>query len=232
MPNLNQESAQVAAAIDRLSVAMEQLQNRYEASERSHRRLRISLLVVLILMVVAMYRSLSPLADQLSTLPQIISQALPGMRPTTLDPEVAAAERRRLMDALSPQERARIEDFESKQQWISDYIAASAGFDPGATIALFLSNMAGSVAVMPDLYTEVSAMTEAVRNMNGQIHAINEKMDSLPVLATEVSGMHAHMSALPVLASDVKAIHFYMSGMARDMDSTLGEAGRMLPWNW
>ena len=40
------------------------------------------------------------------------------------------------------------------------------------------------------------------------------------------------MTSLPVLASDVKDMHFYMSIMAKDLDSTMGEAGRMMPWNW
>jgi hypothetical protein len=225
MPTSNEDPSQVADALNRLSAAMEQLQVRYDATERTNRRVRIGLIVVLVILGGAVYRALSPIADQLSTLPQIISQALPGFKTESLDPETSAAERQRLMDALSPEERDRIETFEAQQQWVSDYIAVTEGFDPGASIALFLSNMARSVEVIPDLYAEVRAMNDEMRTMNG-------KMSSIPVLAAEIQGMHAQMSALPVLATDVKGMHFYMSIMARDLDSTMGEAGRMMPWNW
>ena len=232
MSDSNEDASQVAAALHRLSAAMEQLQARYDAAERANRRVRIAMLVVLLLLGAALYRTLVPVADQFAKLPQIISQALPVLRPAKLDPEIAAAERQRLMEALSPEQRARIEIFERDQQWVSDYIAASEGFDPGATIALFLSNMAGSVAVMPDLHAEVRTMSDEVRSMNNEMRTMNGKMSSIPVLAAEVQGMNGKMSALPVLANDVKGMHFYMSTMARDVDSTMGEAGRMMPWNW
>ena len=225
MPTSNENPSQVADALNRLSVAMEQLQARYDATERANRRVRIALIVVLIILGGATYKVISPVVDQLSTLPQMISQVLPRFKRTSLDPEVAATERKRLMEALSPEQLERVEDFEQDLQWLSDYIAAYEDFDPGATIALFLSNMASSVEVMPDLFAEVRAMNDELRTMNG-------KMDALPVLATDIQGMHAQMGALPVLATEVKGMHFYMSVMARGMDSTMGEAGRMMPWNW
>lgn len=232
MPSSNQETADVAAALNRLSAAMEQLQARYDVADRANRRMRIALLVILIILGGATYKALAPIADELSALPQIMSKVLPGLRTSTLDPETAAAERQRLMESLSPEGRARIESFEDQQQWISDYIAATEGFDPGATIALFLSQMAESVQVMPDLYAEVRSMIDEVRIMNNEMRAMNEKMSSIPLLAREVGGMHEQMRALPVLATDVKGMHFYMSIMAKDVDATMGEAGRMMPWNW
>ena len=232
MSNSNEDPSQVAEALHRLGAAVEQLQARYDAAERANRRVRIAMIVVLLLLGGAIYRTMSPVADQFAELPQILSQALPVLRPAKLDPETAAAERDRLMDALSPEQRAKIEIFERDQQWVSDYIAASERFDPGATIALFLSNMAESVKVMPDLYAEVRTMTDQVRNMNDEMRTMNGKMSSIPVLVSEIQGMHTQMTALPVLASDVKGMHFYMSIMAKDMDSTMGEAGRMMPWNW
>lgn len=232
MPASSQEPSQVVEALNRLSVAMEQLQTRYEVTERANRRVRIVLVVALILLGMMAYRALSPVAHQLSNLPQIISQVLPGVKLERMDPEEAAAERQRLIEVLSPEERARFESFEEDQQWVSDYIAATDGFNPGATIALFLSNMAESIEVMPDLYAEVRAMTDEVRSMNSEMRTMNGKMNALPVLATEIQGMHAQMNSLPVMATDVKGMRFYMSIMAKDMDSTLGETGRMLPWNW
>lgn len=232
MSTSNDDPSEVADALNRLSTAMEQLQARYDSSERANRRVRIALIVVLVLLGGATYKALSPIADQLGTLPQMISQVLPGLKTTTLDPDAAAAERQRLMESLSSEERARVETFEEDQQWVSDYIAASEGFDPGATIALFLSQMAESVKVMPDVLAEVRSMTDEVHSMNNEMHTMNDKMNALPVLASEVQGMHAQMGALPVLATEIKGMHFYMSVMARDMDSTMGEAGRMVPWNW
>jgi len=232
MPDPSQEPTDVSDALHRLSAAMEKLQDRYDYSERANRRLRIALIFALVFLGGATYMVISPIVDQLRTFPQIISKAIPSLNPELLDPETAAAERQRLLERLTPEERVGIEEFEERQQWISDYIAASEGFNPGAAIALFLSDMSDSVKVMPELYAEVRSMTEEVRLMNNEMQAINGKMDSLPVLANEVQGMHVQMSALPVLATDVKGIQFYMSLMAGDMDATMGEAGRMMPWNW
>jgi hypothetical protein len=226
MPTSNQDPSEVTEALNRLSAAMEGLQTRYDASERATRRMRIALVIVFLLLGGAMYKAIQPIAEQMNALPQILRQALPGLKKVTLDPETAAAERQRLMESLAP------EEFEEKQKWVSDYIAASEDFDPGATIALFLSDMATSIQVMPELHRDVRAMTDQVRDMNNEIRTMNEKMSSIPILATEVRGINEQMRALPVLATDVKGMHFYMSIMAKDLDATMGEAGRMMPWNW
>ncbi len=230
MPASNNESSQVAEALDLLSTAMETLQVRYDAAERAHRQVRIVLVVVLLFLAGATYKIISPLAEQLGTLPEMISHALPGLRTKPLNDEEAVAERQRLMQSLSPEKRARIEAFEKDQRWVSNYIAATENFNPGATIALFLSNMSESVKIMPDLYNELRFMTEEVRTMNNEMRTMNEKMSYIPVLATEVQEMNAKMTALPALASDVKGMHFYMSTMAKDLDSSMGKAGRMIPW--
>jgi len=233
MVNSNDDPSEVADALNRLSTAMEQLHARYDSAERANRRVRIALIVALLLLGGAIYKVVSPIADQLGTIPQMISQALPGLKMTTLDPDAAKAERQRFMESLSAAERAQVDTFEKDLKWVSDYIATSEVFDPGATIALFLSQMAESVKVMPALLAEVHSMTDEVRSMNNEMYAMNDKMNALPVLASDVQeGMHAQMSALPVLATEVKGMHFYMSLMARDVDSTMGEAGRMMLWNW
>ena len=230
MPTSNNESSQVAEALDRLSAAMEALQIRYDATERAHRRRRIALMVVLIILAGVTYKTLSPVVEQLSSLPKLISQALPGSRAADLNPDAAKVERQRLMQMLSPEERARIEVFEKERQWISDYIAVTDHFNAGATIALFLSNMSESMKVMPGMHAEVRSMAEEVRKMNGEMHSMNDKMNSIPVLATEIQGMRALMTPLPGMAADIKGMHFYMSSMAWDLDSSIGKAGRMLPW--
>lgn len=231
MPVSNNESSQVAEALDRLSTAMETLQVRYDATERAHRKVRIALVVVLLFLAGATYNIISPLAAQFGTLTEMVSHAFPGLKTKPLNHEEAVAERQRLIQVLSPEKRARIEAFEKERRWISNYIAATENFNPGATIALFLSNMSESVKVMPGLYNELRVMTEEVRIMNNEMRTMNEKMSYIPVLATEVQGMNTKMAALPVMASDVKGMHFYMSIMAKDLDSSMGKAGRMIPWN-
>ena len=232
MPTPNQDPSEVAEALNRLSASMEHLQTRYEASERANRRVRIALIITFLLLGGAMYKAIQPIAQQMNALPEILRQALPGLKKVTLDPETAAAKKQRLMESLPPETRAEVEEFEEKQKWVSDYISSSQDFDPGATIALFLSDMATSIQVMPELHKDVRVMTNQVRDMNNEIRIMNEKMSSIPILATEVRGINEQMRALPVLATDVKGMHFYMSIMAKDLDATMGEAGRMMPWNW
>ena len=229
MPTSNQEPSQVAEALDRLSVAMEQLQVRYDASQRASRRIQVALVVVLIFLGWLAYHTLSPVADIVTQIPEIIPRLKP---PSSQVVEAAAEERQRLMASLPPDRRAQIELFEQQQKWVSDYLAANPDFNTGAAVALFLSQMSQSVQVMPELYAEVRSMTEEVRSMNNEMHTMNDKMSALPVLAADIQMMRTQMEALPVLATEVRGMHFYMSLMAKDMDSTMGEAGRMMPWNW
>jgi hypothetical protein len=68
--------------------------------------------------------------------------------------------------------------------------------------------------------------------MNEEISRMNAKVSSLPMMAQDVKGMNAKMDALPILATDVQGMHAQMGVMATGMDSTMGRAGRMMPWNW
>jgi hypothetical protein len=106
-----------------------------------------------------------------------------------------------LLAQLPPADRARLEEFEQKVGWLSQYMRSSPQFDAGAAVALFLSSMAKSIDAMPGMYAEMQAM--------------NAKMNAMPVLANEVAGMNAKMSVI-----------------AANMDSTMGRAGRMMPWGW
>jgi hypothetical protein len=112
-----------------------------------------------------------------------------------------APTREQLIGSLPPEERANLERFEQKIAWISQYMRASPQFDAGATIALFLGDMAKAM--------------ESVPKMESQMQAMNTKMSALPFMANEVAGMNAKMGV-----------------MAADMDSTMGRAGRMMPWGW
>lgn len=109
--------------------------------------------------------------------------------------------RDQLVAALPAEERSRLAAFEQKVAWVSQYMRSSPQFDAGATIALFLGDMARAM--------------ESVPKMQAEMQAMNAKMNALPFMANEVAGMNAKMGL-----------------MAADMDSTMGRAGRMMPWGW
>jgi hypothetical protein len=112
-----------------------------------------------------------------------------------------APTRDQLMAMLSPEDRARLQDFEQRVSWVSRYTRSSPEFDAGAAIALFLGEIVKSMESVPRMHAEMQAM--------------NAKMNALPFLANEVAGMNAKMGV-----------------MTADMDSTMGRAGRMMPWGW
>ncbi len=221
MPASNQEASQVADALLRLSVAMEQMQASYAATQRVNRRVRVALLVVLIVFGAVAYQAFSPLAEVLALAPRLIEQ----LGPPAMEAEAAALKRKELLAGLAPEQRAGFEQFEVEHQFLNEYLSAYPDFKPGIMISLFLSQMADSVKVMPDMY-------EAVRSMEREIGTMNIKVNALPVLATDVQAMNNKMSALPVLANEVQGMNVKMSVMAAGMDSTMGRTGRMMPWSW
>jgi len=112
-----------------------------------------------------------------------------------------APTRDQLMAMLPPEDRARLQEFEQRVSWVSQYTRSSPEFDAGAAIALFLGEIVKSMESVPRMHAEMQVM--------------NTKMNALPFLANEVAGMNAKMGV-----------------MAADMDSTMGRAGRMMPWGW
>ncbi len=112
-----------------------------------------------------------------------------------------ASGREQLVAMLPAEERTRLAQFEQKVAWVSQYMRSSPQFDAGATIALFLGDMARAM--------------ESVPKMQAEMQTMNVKMNALPFMANEVAGMNAKMGL-----------------MAADMDSTMGRAGRMMPWGW
>jgi len=225
MLTASEEQTQIADAMNNLAAAMERLQNRYDAAQRANRRARVALFFAsLIILGGAGYWALTPVARMIYALaPQTLAQ---------LDPEAAEEERKRLKELLSPEERAQIEEIEVQVKWVSDYLKVFTGFDAGASITLFLAQMSSSVQVMPAMYAEVRSMKQEIETINEEMSLMNAKMSSLPVMARDVQGMNAKLDALPILATDVKGMHAQMGVMAAGMDSTMGRAGRMMPWNW
>ena len=132
--------------------------------------------------------------------PALAQSHAPAAQPAQA-PATPAPTRDQLVAMLPAAERARLEEFEQKVAWVSQYTRSSPQFDAGAAIALFLGNMAKAMESVPQMHSEMQVM--------------NAKMNALPFMANEVAGMNAKMGV-----------------MTADMDSTLGRAGRMMPWGW
>ncbi|MCU0972094.1 MAG: hypothetical protein MUF57_10025 [Gammaproteobacteria bacterium] len=131
----------------------------------------------------------------------VVAQTQTAAREAPREPSAAAGTREQLLAALPAGDRARIQDFEQKVAWVSQYMRSSPQFDAGAAIALFLGDMAKAMEAVPQMHAEMQVM--------------NARMNALPFMANEVAGMNAKMGV-----------------MAADMDSTMGRAGRMMPWGW
>ena len=61
---------------------------------------------------------------------------------------------------------------------------------------------------------------------------IVKSMESVPRMHSEMQAMNAKMNALPFLANEVAGMNAKIGVMTADMDSTMGRAGRMMPWGW
>jgi hypothetical protein len=116
-----------------------------------------------------------------------------------LQPTAPGPTHDQLLARLPPEQRTRVQEFERRVGWLSQYLRSSPQFDAGAAIAVFLSDMATAMESVPRMHAEMQAM--------------NAKMNAMPVLANEVAGMNAKMGVV-----------------AANMDSTMGRAGRMMPW--
>lgn len=208
MSNSTDDQAQMSAAIRELTASLRRFEARYEAARRSERRLRIGLVFsTLLILGGGIYLGFIATTD-------FVAQIAPP-RVAQIDPEAALERRAQLLASLEPAERARLEQFEAQTALVREYVQVSPEFNAGATVALVLSSMSRSVEVMPALYRVVAAMVDDMRAMNARLAEMDRKMDALPVLATQVQGMRVEMAI-----------------MAASVDSTMGRAGRMLPWNW
>lgn len=208
MSNPTDDQAQMSAAIRELTASLRRFEARYEAARRSERRLRIGLVFsTLLILGGGIYLGFIATTD-------FVAQIAPP-RVAQIDPEAALERRAQLLASLEPAERARLEQFEAQTALVREYVQVSPEFNAGATVALVLSSMSRSVEVMPALYRVVAEMADDMRAMNARLAEMDRKMDALPVLATQVQGMRGEMAI-----------------MAASVDSTMGRAGRMLPWNW
>jgi hypothetical protein len=202
------DGAQTAAAIAGLTAALQRFEARYEASRRAERRLRLGLFLSTLVILAGVL-----LLARTATNDFLLQIAPPRLAQS--DPAAAEAQKARLLVSLPVEERARLQQFETEIRLLREYVDVSPDFNAGAAVAMVLFDMSRSVEVMPALYRVVAAMADDIRAMNDRLAEMERKMDALPVLATEVQGMRAQMAV-----------------MAAGVDSTMGRAGRMLPWNW
>ena len=92
------------------------------------------------------------------------------------------ADREALLAMLGDQERQRMEEFESQVQWLSAYMKSSPDFDPGAAVALFLSQVAGNMDAVPKMHSEMQAM--------------NARMAAVPAMVVEMQAINAKLAVM------------------------------------
>jgi len=119
-----------------------------------------------------------------------------------LDPAAAAVARAELFKRLDPDQRKEIERFEQDVGWVSQYRA-----------------------LYGDQFDPAAMVAVMLGRMARSVHAV-------PDMRTEMQVMNAKMNALPVMAAEIQGMNAKMGVMAAGMDSTMGRAGRMMPWNW
>jgi hypothetical protein len=119
-----------------------------------------------------------------------------------LDPAAAAAAREELFQRLDPDQRREIERFEQDVGWVSQY-------------RHLYGDQFDPAAMVAVMLGRMAKSVEAVPEMRMEMQVMNAKMNALPVMTAEIQGMNAKMGV-----------------MAAGMDSTMGRAGRMMPWSW
>jgi hypothetical protein len=81
-------------------------------------------------------------------------------------------------------------------------------------------------------YTRSSPQFDAGAAIALLLSDMVKSMDAVPRMHAEMQAMNVKMNALPFLANEVAGMNAKMGVMTADMDSTLGRAGRMMPWGW
>lgn len=146
---------------------------RLEATQQIlHRRMRLHMIALLVAALVAIISVASARPDATTA--------------TAADPPImvaaALSERDRLLSALPPAEKARVEAFEAQVKWLSEYMSASPDFNAGAAIALFISNMANDMSAVPRMHQEMLTM--------------NARMAALPAMVLEMQAINAKLAVI------------------------------------
>jgi hypothetical protein len=59
---------------------------------------------------------------------------------------------------------------------------------------------------------------------------MSQSMDTMPSMEQLMRTMSGQMGALPAIVAELAAINAKMNVITATMDSTMGRAGRMMPW--
>ena len=134
--------------------------------------------------------------------PYATAQSAPSALAAPRDPAAVAAAREALLQQLTPAKRQEVEAFERDAGWLSQYMR-----------------------LYGDQFDAGAMIALMLGRMVGSVAAV-------PDMRTEMQIMNAKMNALPVMAAEMQGMNAKMGIMAAGMDSTMGRAGRMMPWAW
>jgi hypothetical protein len=62
------------------------------------------------------------------------------------------------------------------------------------------------------------------------LYRMSQSMDTMPSMELQMRTMSAQIGALPAIVAELGQINAKMTAIAGTMDSTMGRAGRMMPW--
>ncbi len=169
--------------VERLLERLTQSEQRCRELERRQRRLLLGLFLILLIPLVAVLSGFQPVGAAAPT-----AVAAPVAVAAPAEAGDRAKMRVQLLDKLPADKRAEVIKFEEQVQWLGAYMNTVEGFEPGAAVALFLAQMSGNMAVMPEMAKQMQLMSAnmaampailaELRAMNAQMSVITRSMDS------------------------------------------------------
>ena len=89
----------------------------------------------------------------------------------------------------------------------------SPAFEPARAVAVILHDMKEMLEAVPRMAEDTRRMSTDMHQMMTDMHQMNQKISAVPVMAAEMQSMNVKIGI-----------------MAHGVDSTMGRAGRMMPW--
>lgn len=163
--------------VERLLERLTQSEQRCCELERRQRRLLLGLFLILLIPLVAFLSGFQTVGAAAPT-----AVAAPVAVAAPAEAGDRAKMRAQLLDKLPADKRAEVINFEEQVQWLGAYMNTVEGFEPGAAVALFLAQMSGNMAVMPE--------------MSKQMQLMSANMAAMPAILAELRAMNAQMSVI------------------------------------